>query len=73
MQCLVENPNFFSDLGGKQAVELAVQTNNFKALIRLFDHGADPVYLSVESGDTPIHAALKIALERDKGIYAFKQ
>ncbi|XP_065937230.1 TPR and ankyrin repeat-containing protein 1 isoform X2 [Magallana gigas] len=52
---------------GKDAIENAVQNNHFKFLNRLFGFGANPKYLSVETGDTPIHAALYIALERDQG------
>lgn len=52
---------------GKDAIETAVQNNHFKLLNRLFGFGANPKYLSVETGDTPIHAALYIALERDEG------
>lgn len=52
---------------GKDAIGTAVQNNHFKFLNRLFGFGANPKYLSVETGDTPIHAALYIALERDQG------
>jgi hypothetical protein len=54
---------------GKEAVEIAIQNNHFKVLERLFDFNANPEYLRVEDGDTPIHAALHIALDRDKGIH----
>lgn len=52
---------------GRDTIETAVQNNHFKFLTRLFGFGANPKYLSVETGDTPIHASLYIALERDEG------
>ncbi|XP_062605690.1 TPR and ankyrin repeat-containing protein 1-like [Saccostrea cucullata] len=52
---------------GKHAIETVVQNNHFKILDRLFDFNANPSHLSVEEGDTPIHAALYIALDRDTG------
>lgn len=63
--CLLKLQIFTLD--GKDAIETAVQNNHFKFLNRLFGFGANPKYLSVEAGDTPIHAALYIALERDEG------
>ena len=56
---------------GKLAILAAVQECQFKVLEVLFNWGANPVHLSINQGDTPIHAALSIALERDKGIYKF--
>ncbi|XP_078333030.1 TPR and ankyrin repeat-containing protein 1-like isoform X2 [Crassostrea virginica] len=51
---------------GKLAILAAVQECQFKVLEVLFNWGANPVHLSINQGDTPIHAALSIALERDK-------
>ena len=53
------------------AILAAVQECQFKVLEVLFNWGANPVHLSINQGDTPIHAALSIALERDKGIYIY--
>ena len=55
-------------LEGKLAVIGAVQEFRFKVLEVLFRQGANPAHLSVIPGDTPMHAALSIALERDKGL-----
>lgn len=59
---------------GKLAILAAVQECQFKVLEVLLRWGADPVHLTINQGDTPIHAALSIALERDKGQnrYAFQ-
>ncbi|XP_033726508.1 TPR and ankyrin repeat-containing protein 1-like [Pecten maximus] len=55
---------------GKMCILAAIQEEHFKLLCTLFDRGAKPVYLSLQPGDTPIHAALSVALERDKGNFA---
>lgn len=59
--------HFISVLDGQKCVQAAVQEEQFKVLETLFNYGACPSYLSVNSGDTPIHAALSIAVERDRG------
>ena len=51
------------------AILAAVQECQFKVLEVLFNWGANPVHLSINQGDTPIHAALSIALGGDKGDY----
>ncbi|XP_021354477.1 TPR and ankyrin repeat-containing protein 1-like [Mizuhopecten yessoensis] len=52
---------------GKTDILAAIQMNHFKLLCTLFKRGGSPVFLSLQPGDTPLHAALAIALERDKG------
>ncbi|CAC5364293.1 unnamed protein product [Mytilus coruscus] len=52
---------------GVICIQAAVQENQFKVLETLFNHGACPSHLSVNQGDTPIHAALSIAIEKDRG------
>ena len=54
---------------GKFAILAAVQASQLKVLEILFNWGANPVHLSINQGDTPIHAALSIALGGDKGDY----
>uniref|UniRef100_K1QPJ0 A disintegrin and metalloproteinase with thrombospondin motifs 14 n=1 Tax=Magallana gigas TaxID=29159 RepID=K1QPJ0_MAGGI len=51
---------------GKLPILAAVQECQFKVLEVLLKWGANPVHLTINHGDTPIHAALSIALERDK-------
>ncbi|XP_062597185.1 TPR and ankyrin repeat-containing protein 1-like [Saccostrea cucullata] len=55
---------------GKMAILAAVQECQFKVLEVLFKWDASPVHLTINQGDTPIHAALSIALERDKGNFS---
>ncbi|XP_063448737.1 TPR and ankyrin repeat-containing protein 1-like isoform X2 [Mytilus trossulus] len=55
---------------GKRCIQAAVQEEQFKVLETLFSHGACPSHLSVNQGDTPIHAALSIAIERDRGNFS---
>uniref|UniRef100_K1PIT9 Lupus brain antigen 1-like protein n=1 Tax=Magallana gigas TaxID=29159 RepID=K1PIT9_MAGGI len=55
---------------GKLAILAAVQECQFKVLEVLLKWGANPVHLTINHGDTPIHAALSIALERDKGNFS---
>lgn len=52
---------------GKQAILAAVKESKFKVLEVLFNQGANPDHLTINQGDTPIHAALTIGLERNKG------
>lgn len=63
----VPNLKYLYILEGKICIQAAVQENQFKILETLFSHGACPSHLSVKQGDTPIHAALSIAIEKDKG------
>lgn len=49
------------------AILAAVQECQFRVLEVLFKWDANPAHLTINQGDTPIHAALSIALERDKG------
>ncbi|CAG2215687.1 unnamed protein product [Mytilus edulis] len=55
---------------GKRCIQAAVQEEQFKVLETLFNHGACPSHLSVNQGDTPIHAALSIAIFRDRGNFS---
>ncbi|XP_021340034.1 uncharacterized protein LOC110441249 isoform X2 [Mizuhopecten yessoensis] len=52
---------------GKMCMLAAIQEEHFKLLCTLFERGANPVFLSLQPGDTPLHASMSIALERDKG------
>lgn len=52
---------------GKEVVITAVQHNEFHVVEKLIEIGADPQGLSLEPGDTPLHAALAVALDKEKG------
>ena len=64
--------NLTEYIGGKKCILAALQEEHYVILCPLFQRGASPEYLSLQPGDTPIHAALSIALERDKGIKDIK-
>ncbi|XP_045164107.2 TPR and ankyrin repeat-containing protein 1-like [Mercenaria mercenaria] len=51
---------------GQMAVKCAVGEEHFKVLTELVKRGADTRNLSVYEGDTPIHAAMTIVLEKEK-------
>lgn len=67
MEDFFDSPCFFKFVDGKLPILAAVQECRFKVLEVLLKWGANPVHLTINQGDTPIHAALSIALERDKG------
>nr|KAG5695001.1 hypothetical protein BaRGS_024184 [Batillaria attramentaria] len=54
----------------REAMTVALQHAEFRLAERLMEIGAEPKYLSLEAGDTPLHAALNIALDRDKGNFS---
>ncbi|KAK3101278.1 hypothetical protein FSP39_002361 [Pinctada imbricata] len=55
---------------GKLAILGAVQEYRFRVLEEIIRQGANPAHLTLIKGDTPMIAALCIALERDKGNFA---
>ncbi|KAL3888661.1 hypothetical protein ACJMK2_001026 [Sinanodonta woodiana] len=52
---------------GAALVQAAISEGHFKVVAELLKRGASPSALSLAAGDTPIHAALMIGLEKDKG------
>ncbi|KAL3888631.1 hypothetical protein ACJMK2_000996 [Sinanodonta woodiana] len=52
---------------GRRAVKAAISEGHFKVVTELLKRGASPSALSLAAGDTPMHAALMIGLEKDKG------
>jgi len=58
---------FYFSPGGKLSITASIEGSQYNLLCKLFDKGASPEYLSLQEGDTPIHAALSIALDKDKG------
>ncbi len=52
---------------GKQAMHIALGNNEVRLMHRLLTEGVSPSVISAVRGDTPVHAALAIALDRDKG------
>eukprot|EP00105_Crassostrea_gigas_P004017 XP_011417083.2 PREDICTED: TPR and ankyrin repeat-containing protein 1 [Crassostrea gigas] len=69
VKCML-NGGAVLDKDGKLPILAAVQECQFKVLEVLLKWGANPVHLTINHGDTPIHAALSIALERDKGNFS---
>lgn len=51
----------------KEVLEVSIQNGEFRIVDRLIQIIGDARNLSLQSGDTPLHAALMIALEKDKG------
>ncbi|KAK7091654.1 hypothetical protein V1264_009311 [Littorina saxatilis] len=51
----------------KEAMEAAIQHGEFRMVERLVELGVEPRCISLEMGDTPLHAALTVALDREKG------
>ena len=51
----------------KEAMEAVIQHGEFRMVERLLDLGVEPNLLTLEAGDSPLHAALTIALDKDKG------
>ena len=45
----------------------AISRMELKVVEWLIDHGVSPALFRISAGDTPMHAALSVALERDKG------
>ncbi|XP_053381229.1 TPR and ankyrin repeat-containing protein 1-like [Mercenaria mercenaria] len=60
---LLENGWRIADDNGKMVVKNAVELKEFKVAIELINRGADSSMISMYSGDTPIHAAILIALQ----------
>nr|XP_034304939.1 uncharacterized protein LOC105330431 [Crassostrea gigas]XP_034304942.1 uncharacterized protein LOC105330431 [Crassostrea gigas]XP_034304948.1 uncharacterized protein LOC105330431 [Crassostrea gigas]XP_034304950.1 uncharacterized protein LOC105330431 [Crassostrea gigas] len=69
VKCML-NGGAVLDEDGKQAIFAAVKESKFKVLEVLFNQGANPDHLTINQGDTPIHAALTIGLERNKGNFS---
>jgi len=58
-------------IDGQKAIRTAVSEEHFKVLCELVKRGADTTALTMYNGDTPIHAALTVVLDRDKSKEAF--
>ncbi|XP_071113489.1 TPR and ankyrin repeat-containing protein 1-like isoform X1 [Haliotis cracherodii] len=50
-----------------EAMKGAIANNEVRVVLRLLDDGISPLTITVTFGDTPVHAALNIALDKDKG------
>ncbi|KAK3609568.1 hypothetical protein CHS0354_019581 [Potamilus streckersoni] len=73
LQIVISMLNSGASLGkddGAVLIEAAVSEGHFKVVAELLKRGANPSALSLAAGDTPIHAALIIGLEKDKGNFA---
>ncbi|KAL8569952.1 hypothetical protein ACOMHN_056384 [Nucella lapillus] len=51
----------------KEAMEVTIQHSEWRLVERLVEFGVEPRFITLEPHDTPLHAALSIALDRDKG------
>ncbi|XP_052214816.1 TPR and ankyrin repeat-containing protein 1-like isoform X2 [Dreissena polymorpha] len=67
LNLLNSNASFGSD-GGQLAMKYAVAAEHYRVLYELIKRGADTRALSVSPGDTPMHAAVQIALGKDKNL-----
>ncbi|XP_053381233.1 TPR and ankyrin repeat-containing protein 1-like [Mercenaria mercenaria] len=61
--CLLDSGWRIGDDNGRMAVKNAVELQKFKLVIELIKRGADISWMSIYNGDTPIHAAICIALK----------
>ena len=50
-----------------EIMEVVIRHREFRMVERLLELGVDPKLVKLEMGDTPLHAALSIALDKDKG------
>ncbi|XP_064596809.1 TPR and ankyrin repeat-containing protein 1-like [Liolophura sinensis] len=50
-----------------EPISIALERKYFRIIPVLLQHGAQPKRVRLTHGDTPLHAALKVALELDKG------
>ena len=50
-----------------EIMEVVIRHREFRMVERLLELGVDPKLVTLEMGDTPLHAALSIALDKDKG------
>ena len=51
----------------KEIMEVVIQHGEFRIVECLLELGVEPKLLTLEKGDTPLHAALTIALDKEKG------
>lgn len=50
-----------------EPIRVAVRNGEFRVIPVLISHGLSPKNIQQKTGDLPLHVALKIALEWDKG------
>ena len=50
-----------------EIMEVVIRHREFRMVERLLELGVNPKLVKLEMGDTPLHAALSIALDKDKG------
>ena len=50
-----------------EIMEVVIRHREFRMVERLLELGVDPKLVKLEMGDTPLHAALSIALDKDRG------
>ncbi|XP_052783611.1 TPR and ankyrin repeat-containing protein 1-like [Mya arenaria] len=71
LQIVVNLLNSGASLGsdnGQSAIKSAVEVEHFRVVCELVKRGADISGMSVYKGDTPIHAATLIVLEKEKNL-----
>lgn len=58
-----------SILGGRKCIKILTERMHYQLIETLVcSNECDPQHLSIYPGDTPIHAALNIAVQIDQGI-----
>ena len=50
-------------------ISAAITNKEFKVVKLLIENGANPAQITLQSGDTPLHAATRVALEFNKGYF----
>ena len=50
-----------------EIMEVVIRHREFRMVERLLELGVNPKLVTLEMGDTPLHTALSIALDKDKG------
>jgi hypothetical protein len=50
-------------------MQTAIDFKQLKFAVELFNHGMDLSFLTVYKGDTPIHAAIEIAMQEKRTLF----
>jgi hypothetical protein len=67
LKLLIQHGGQLKESEGRDCMSAAIQHKEFRLAEQLMELGVPPQHLSLEKGDTPLHAALTIALDKDKG------
>jgi hypothetical protein len=67
LKLLIQHGGQLKESEGRDCMSAAIQHKEFHLAEQLMELGIPPQHLSLEKGDTPLHAALTIALDKDKG------